>query len=178
MSGARSYSWPPFEAGNTIGVRSGAFSPRVIDASVESERRAFLEDNPHLAEPAFRFAVDRLLRLEVRARLLHEYAVRVATEKGIDAVPARVLAEASNADSAATRLGGQLGIDPASRMRIARDATDAGRTAESMALSVRELTAKLRQRFAPTAITASAMNNTSESAAPAVDAPGGDEVPS
>lgn len=123
---------PDFEPGNRLGLRHGAFSPAVLDEHVAEALPAFLDDNPHLDEPGFRLSVERFLRLEVRARLLHRYAAEVSADRGVDKVPARIWTEATAADNAATKLGSQLGVDPLSRARIMRETADAGKNADGL----------------------------------------------
>jgi hypothetical protein len=116
--GARGYSWPPFEAGHTLSIVHGADSPRTVAARAELVRPRLFEVCPWLHETMDVIAVDRFLRAEARALILHEHIAAVTDEKGAGKVPVRLWEQVTAADRLAAQLGNVLGLDPTGRARL------------------------------------------------------------
>lgn len=118
---ARGYSWPPFEEGNELSIRHGAFSQRRISARALEIRDALLVAYPYLADDVFMEALERYTREEARALLLHEYVMRVAEEQGVEAVKPYLWTEAARAAANAQRFAQDCGLDPTGHAHVARD---------------------------------------------------------
>lgn len=130
--GARGYSWPPFEPGNTAAVKHGTRSLRLIRERADEIRDMLLTQYPYLAEPQFAASILRYCRLEARARMLDTYVTEKAQAEGIEAVKPYLLAEATRADLAAQKAGQDCGLDATGHARIAERlglATAYGRSA-------------------------------------------------
>jgi len=105
---------PDFEPGNLQALKHGAYSDRAIAARAELVRPRLYEVCPWLHETQDVIAVDRFLRAEARALILHEYV----TSKPVDQVPLRAFEQATAADNLAAKLGSTLGLDPTGRARL------------------------------------------------------------
>jgi hypothetical protein len=114
----RGYSWPPFEKGHTLSLVHGADSERSIAARAELVRPRLYEVCPWLHDTLDVIAVDRFLRAEARALMLHEHIVSVTEEKGAGKVPVRLWEQVTAADRLAAQLGNTLGLDPTGRARL------------------------------------------------------------
>lgn len=113
MTGARGYSWPPFEAGNEAALTHGAYSPRRVNPRAAEIRERLLAEAPWLAPPAFARSVDALARAEARVELLAEFI----DEHGLlddDGQPRSALAALEKAEKAAERLRSTMGLSPTS----------------------------------------------------------------
>ena len=116
MSGPRH---PDFEPGNTVALRHGANSPRAVAERAELVRPRLFEVCPWLHTTHDVLAVDRFLRAEARALILHDYIAGICDGPGGAAkVPVRVWEQATAADNLAARLGNTLGLDPSGRARL------------------------------------------------------------
>lgn len=120
-SPARGYSWPPFEEGNTVAVRHGADSPRLVADKAQAVRALLLEKYPYLADDAFTEALERYVRVEARALMLNDYITEKVAKDGVEKVPATLWTEATRADALAQKCGQDCGLDPTGHARIARD---------------------------------------------------------
>ncbi len=116
----RGYSWAPFEPGHRVSVKHGAFSDAIVSAHAEEVRGALVELAPWVVE-SDRAAVERYCRAEGRARILHDYCMKVSLDRGVESVPAYLWGEASRAEANAAKFGSDLGLDPAGRARLAKD---------------------------------------------------------
>jgi hypothetical protein len=105
---------PDFEPGNVVSLKHGAYSPRVIAERAEAVRPRLFEVCPWLDELQDVIAVDRFLRAEARALILHDYAMRMSP----DQTAVKVWEQATAADNLAAKLGATLGLDPMSRARL------------------------------------------------------------
>lgn len=117
----RGYSWPPFENGNAVAVKHGAFSDRVIDERAKDVLAKLEEIAPHLAQPLFDAALRRYLRVEARALLVSDHIFKVVEESGVEAVRPYLWDVATRADTLAQKAAQDLGLDPAGHARISRD---------------------------------------------------------
>jgi hypothetical protein len=115
---ARGYSWPQATRGNKIALKHGANSPTAVAARAELVRPRLFEVCPWLHEMQDVIAVDRFLRAEARALILHEYISGICDTTGPAKVPVRVWEQATAADNLAARLGNTLGLDPSGRARL------------------------------------------------------------
>jgi hypothetical protein len=155
---------PPFEPGNQVAKRHGAYSERAIAERAEDVHAELLEHAPYLSESRFMPAVARYLAAASREALLHEHIERVTAAKGAGAVPARVWEQATAAARLAAKLGSDLGLDPIGHARIRALSAASGASEASQSLA--ELTEQGRRiRLAAerrTAIDASAEDDDDE----------------
>jgi hypothetical protein len=68
-SGARGYSWAPFEAGNLVALRHGMYSRQVTTSLAEQLVDDLLGREPDLAHPRYRAEVSAWAIAEARAAL-------------------------------------------------------------------------------------------------------------
>jgi hypothetical protein len=118
---ARGYSWLPFEEGNELSIRHGAFSQRRVSARSLEIRDALFVAYPYLADDVFMEAVERYTRAEARAVMLHEHVMSVAEEHGVEAVKPYLWSETTRAEANAAKFGQDCGLDPTGHARIAHD---------------------------------------------------------
>jgi hypothetical protein len=109
---------PDFTPGNTVALKHGANSPTAVAARAELVRPRLFEVCPWLHEMHDVIAVDRFLRAEARALILHEYIAGICDTTGPAKVPVKVWEQATAADNLAARLGNTLGLDPSGRARL------------------------------------------------------------
>jgi hypothetical protein len=131
LAPARGYTitHPPFEDGNDVALRHGAYSPRRVDplASelVEAEvARASVEGSAtsYLAEPSYRPALWAWGRAEARCQLIVEWLEDKASI-GIDSDGEELgaLRALARFEQRAMAMRSRLGLDPLSRARLGRD---------------------------------------------------------
>ena len=80
---ARGYSWPPFETGNEVGLRHGAFSKRRFEPLARELIEGVLAEHPHLGRHPE--ALASWADSEARAWLLRDWL----TERGMFDAAAR-----------------------------------------------------------------------------------------
>jgi hypothetical protein len=123
---ARSYSWEPFQAGNTAALTHGANSEHAIEQKAAEVRDALLEICPWVDRPEYTPAVARFLRAEARSLLLHQAILKQADERGgAEKVALRLWEMATAADRLAAQLGNVLGLDPLGRAKLQQTASAA-----------------------------------------------------
>lgn len=136
---ARGYSWPPFEKGNTLQLRHGAYSTLHL-----APRAGELADELRAVVPAFSPADEPMVRL-LAVTLARIERAAVAIDKVDDAAEGNELSTylGSSADAlrrlredlrgwinTARRLANDLGMTPTSRARLG---LDVARTEETLA---------------------------------------------
>lgn len=121
---ARGYTWAPFEPGNEIATRHGAYSPRRVDPlAAELVDQALADvDLGYLTAPGYRPAVWAWARAEAQVQLLAEHVERLGLDFAEAAVSA-AYAALDRAERRAERGRARLGLDPLSRARLGRDVT-------------------------------------------------------
>lgn len=115
----RGYSWPPFGPGNRVALRHGGFSEQLAAETIEEIAPRLIDVAPWLARPEYALAVARYLRSEALALVTFSAIERLLVEQGPEAVPERLWQAHNAAANTARREGSVLGLDPASRERIA-----------------------------------------------------------
>ena len=116
---ARRYSWEPFEAGNQVALKHGAWSPRRVDPRA-SELVELVSPTVSWWTPADRPAVWAWARCEARIELLVEYLAELGDlDDAGDVRPASDLL--TRLESQAMGHRARLGLDPLSRARLGRD---------------------------------------------------------
>ena len=104
---ARGYSWAPFEAGHTLSLTHGVYSPRVVSARSELVRQDVLASRPDLAsDPEQQLPLALFCRAVAREELATE-GIENAVAGG-QPVSARLLEAASSAARVAHELGVEL----------------------------------------------------------------------
>ncbi|MGA9315926.1 MAG: hypothetical protein WBV77_15010 [Solirubrobacteraceae bacterium] len=147
---------PPFEPGNDVALRHGAYSERAIAERAEQVHGELLAVAPYLDEPRFIPAVQRYLSAASREALLDEHIRTVTAEKGAGAVPARAWEQATAAARLAAKLGSDLGLDPIGHARIRALSAGAEATESSLtdlAAEGRRVRIAAEQRIADAGVT-------------------------
>lgn len=116
----RGYSWPPFEPGNTVAVRHGAYSPRRVDPLAQ-EILAAVEGTVSWWTPADRAQAWRWARLEARCQLLVEHLADLGGDLDSEGNERPASALLTRLELQASNLASKLGLDPLSRARLGRD---------------------------------------------------------
>lgn len=109
-----------FEPGNTVALRAGAWSPRVVEPIAAALIASAATDAPWLLEPKYRAAVEAWARAEAQAQLLDSWL----TAKGMHDSQGRLRgteAALHRAESRAANARTSLGITPLSAARLGRD---------------------------------------------------------
>jgi len=124
---ARGYSWPTATAGNTIAVKSGAYSPRVVEPLAVEILGELVAARPDLA--AYPGEIAALARLEARAALLdRDLAARGLYDKR-GKLRDSALREWRACERQAADLRRELGLSPRSEAALRRDQVAAVATA-------------------------------------------------
>lgn len=146
---ARGYSWPPFEAGNTVALRHGAWSPRSV-APIADKLAAQLERvAPWATAAAFHGATASWAWAEAQAVLLRAY-VDEHGHLDDDGHPRPAVGLLERVEAKLVKLRDALGLTPASLGRLmASAATVANSTGDQGALDA--LRAEGRRLLAATA---------------------------
>jgi hypothetical protein len=114
---ARGYTWPPFQSGNRVAVRHGAFSSAIVSEKAAEIRTQLIAMCPWLRD-ADALTIDSLCRSEARSRMLHDYVMTMAAEQGPEAVPPYLWAATSRAETNALRCTDRLGLNPLARSKL------------------------------------------------------------
>ncbi len=115
---ARNYSWAPFEKGNTVAVRSGAYSPRLIAEAARPLAQALVEALPLLAAPEFELELEAYCEAVTARRFLMAEIRRLQEAK--KPVPPRSWESLSALMNTAHRMAGSFGLTPQGRARLGR----------------------------------------------------------
>lgn len=115
---------PPFEPGNTLAMRHGAFTSRIVEPRAAELVAAVLDepDVAYLAAPSYRPALHAWARAEAQIERLTAWLNGRAPDDE-DAASARAQLERAEGRAAAART--RLGLDPLSRARLGRDVASA-----------------------------------------------------
>ncbi|HVV76332.1 MAG TPA: hypothetical protein VHC43_09880 [Mycobacteriales bacterium] len=136
---ARGYSWPPFQPGHELSLKSGAWSPKHVDplALELLEEVASDPSTAYLGQPAFAGTLRLWAFAQARAELYAEWLAKLPFEEQVRAPKGsrnnRAPIEIWRAlATSAANLAAQLGLTPLARARLGRDVA----TAESAAAAV------------------------------------------
>jgi hypothetical protein len=118
--GARGYSWPPFEAGNTSAATHGAKSPRLVRARANRLLEEVTADRPVWLNDVDQAALWSWVYAEARCELLREWLDEHGhlDDKGKPRDAAQFLL---SCERQAARARSALGFDPTSRAALGRD---------------------------------------------------------
>jgi hypothetical protein len=103
------------------GMDHGAFDDRVL-STVASEVAEFLFAYAPWVLGSDQVAILQYCRAEARTRLLSEFALKRAAEKGVERVPPYIWQQLTAAENNAMRAADSLGLTPAGRLKISKDA--------------------------------------------------------
>ena len=111
---------PPFEKGNLLARKHGAFSRRTVDPVAEEVIAEAVEVAPYLDRPEFRPALEAWARSEAACRLVDEWiqANGLFDEDGKETMS---IGSLISLERLAKDQRAALGLDPASRTRIEKD---------------------------------------------------------
>jgi hypothetical protein len=119
---ARHYSWPPFETGNAVSLKHGAYSRREVDPLAADLTAAVLAERPALAPYAS--AVRSWADLEARAELVRGWLDQHGTlDEGGRPQPATHLLV--RLEAALMKARAQLGLDPRADAQLAPERAEA-----------------------------------------------------
>jgi hypothetical protein len=125
---ARGYSRPPFEPGNTVGMRHGAWSPRKVEPlAAEIVERMLVNANEdgspvaYLADPSYLLTIWALGRTEARIQVVSEWLLDRGSELDVDGDAVGAANLLNKLEARAESLRSKLGLDPLSRARLGRD---------------------------------------------------------
>ena len=145
-SGARGYSWPPFEPGNEVATVHGAHSERRVGPLAEQIATALLthpETPPYVREPSYAAVVRAWSRAKAVVELLWrwlaehdsdaaladlttteedaEFGKGTASKRTTSRHVESVLTQLHRHEVRAMNLRSRLGLDPLSRARLGKD---------------------------------------------------------
>jgi hypothetical protein len=132
-SPARGYTWPPFQEGNTIAVRHGAWSDRLASQRAQGVLAELVERYPWI-EDADVVVLDVLVKAKARYDALDEYAAAViegdreayprkgSPLTGPEAVPDKVLTALARLENTIIQAAGKLGLTATDRAQLFKDA--------------------------------------------------------
>jgi hypothetical protein len=151
--GARGYSWPPFESGNTAAMTAGHQSPRKVDPIAQSlvEHIVALPGLEHLRERRFTASVWAWARAEAVVLLLADYCAGMTVEQVTTPQSKRSMTEPLELlrrwEATAATQRARLGLDPMSAAKLMRELTETSAAARHAGLDqVREQGAEARRR--------------------------------
>jgi hypothetical protein len=115
--GARGYSWPPFEKGNQVGLRHGAWSPAIVEplaAEIIDAVRPTVSWWTAADEPA----VHSWARTEARIQRITQWLEQRGSELDEDGEAVGAANMLTRLEKQAESLRSKLGLDPLSRSRL------------------------------------------------------------
>jgi hypothetical protein len=127
VTSPRGYSWPPFDSGNQVALKSGAYSPRKLDplteelverlvteAAADGSRIAYLRDGTFIASIwGWARAEARVLLLTAHFDEIGWFGEEGQARPGTETV--------TRWETLAMNQRDKLGLDPTSRSRLLRD---------------------------------------------------------
>jgi hypothetical protein len=131
--GARGYSWPPAEPGNTLALRHGANSPRLVSERAAEILEEYREKYPWLNAELDGVLFDDFIKSKARLDMLHEYVAGIISGEveayprkgfprtGVEAVPDRLWQQLARESRIVADLGAKLGFAPTNRAAMYRD---------------------------------------------------------
>lgn len=130
MAGKRGYTntHPPFEPGNEMALRHGAWSPRKIEPLALEILQPVLDlaatdgaPTSYLADVTYRATLHAWARTEARIQLVHEWLMDRGSEVDKDGEALGASNLLNQLEARAESLRARLGLDPLSRARLGRD---------------------------------------------------------
>lgn len=102
-------------------VVHGANSHTILSTRSGEVAEALISNFPWILETD-RVGIEQYCRAEARARLLDEYIWSLVDEEGVESVPRHLWDVLSHTEANAMKAASALGLNPESRLRIAKDA--------------------------------------------------------
>lgn len=127
---------PPFEPGNQVAVKHGAYSDRAIAERAQHVHEHLLELVPWCAAPEYAPSVHRYIAATAREQLAHEALM------GGGKPPPRLLEAATSAARLAWKMGDELGLTPAGHAKLKLLFADAAEAHDALAAIVAEYDGK------------------------------------
>lgn len=119
----RGYSWPPFEQGNKVAVKSGAWSPELVAETMEELRPALVQilERAWWITPLDRDAAEDYLRDRARLLRLERWLAENGDRKDDGELRERDLREVSALRRRCMDHRNALGLTPLARVRLGLD---------------------------------------------------------
>lgn len=127
---ARGYRWPDATAGNTIALKSGAYSPRAVEPAAQALLQEVASDQAtsYLAEPAYAATLRSWATAQARADLLAAWLAERPIEEQIRAPRGGARSPLEvwfGLQRTAVGIADRLGLTPLARARLGRDVSAA-----------------------------------------------------
>ena len=116
----RGYSWPPFQPGNELQLRHGAYSPRRTDP-LAVEIAEHITAGADWLRPCDALSVHALARTEARLQLVSEWLEDHGGDIDGEGEVRGAAILLDRLEARAESLRSKLGLDPLSRARLGRD---------------------------------------------------------
>lgn len=126
---ARGYSWAPFEPGNTVSLRHGAYSPRSISPVAGGLVAELVGQAPWLARPAFAAEVQAWAWAEAEVVLLRRHMDEVGLLDA-EGEPLGFTEELHRAETRAAKRRADLGLSPRAWAQMLRAFSTSGGDAD------------------------------------------------
>lgn len=132
--GSRGYTitHPPFEPGNQVALKHGAYQPRRFEPlALELVESTLTEagreggQTGYLLEASYRAALWAWARTEARVQLVSEWLIDRGAELDVDGEVLGAASLLNRLEARAESLRARLGLDPLSRARLGRDVASA-----------------------------------------------------
>ncbi|MDH3021556.1 hypothetical protein QEN41_16360 [Gordonia alkanivorans] len=116
---ARGYSWESFKPGNMAAVKSGAYSPRIVEPLADLVYADLLEQHPRLRNPLYAVMVRDFARTVVRVERMEE---RLADgDLDSDGNPLPGSASLLRQRTHLMHLADRLGLTPLANAKLGKD---------------------------------------------------------
>jgi hypothetical protein len=125
----------PAEPGNTLAVKAGWSSPRIVEARCAVINEAVISEAPWLVAPIFAATLDRYCTATAISQLVAQYVLDHPTT-----ITARMIDASSTALRTAQALSNELGLSPMSQARLRNIVSDTAAT--NAAAAVKSLQTK------------------------------------
>jgi hypothetical protein len=135
--------YPDFEANNTLSLRHGTYSPRVVGQVAELVRTELLAQRPDLAGPEMATAVGLFCRASAREQIGHLALERASAANA--PISPRLLESVSAAARVAKELADSLGLSPRSAAELRAITTSVRLTEALLAQIIPEMPQAIRE---------------------------------
>lgn len=118
----RGYSREPFKAGNLAAVKSGAYSPRIIEPLADEVYADLVEQHPRLRNPLYSIMVRDFARTLVRVERMEERLADGDLDAEGNPLPGSV--SLLRYRKHLMNLADRLGLTPLANAKLGKDTTD------------------------------------------------------
>lgn len=119
---ARGYSWETFKPGNMAAVKTGAYSPRIIEPLTDTVYADLTGQHPRLRNPLYAIMVRDFARTLVRVELLEERLAGGDLDAEGNPLPGS--ASLLRYRKHLMNLADRLGLTPLANAKLGKDTTD------------------------------------------------------